>query len=52
MHSLVIPGTNVFCDWLFLALSSVSFETAANFRFPSVAINLEEEKTQQLWKLN
>ena len=53
MYSSVIPGTYGFCDWLLLALSCVSLETADNFRlFFSVAIILEEGKTQQLRGLN
>ena len=49
MCSSVNPGTNVFWNWLFLAFSCVSLETAANFRlFISVAIVLgDKEKTQQ-----
>ena len=39
IYSSVIPGTDVFCDWLFLGYSCVSPETAANFRlFLIVAI--------------
>ena len=39
MYSSVTPGTNVFCDWLFLVISCVSLETTANFRlFLSVSI--------------
>ena len=45
MYSSVIPGMNVFCDRLFLVISCVSPETAANFRlFLCVAILLEEGK--------
>ena len=37
----VIPGADVFCDWMFLVLFCVSLGTAANFRlFLSVAILL------------
>ena len=32
IYSSVIPGTDVFRDWLFLGCSCVSHETAANFR--------------------
>ena len=32
MYSSVIPGADRFCDWLFLAYSCVSLNTAANFR--------------------
>ena len=40
MYSSVIPGTDVFCDWLFLGRSRVSLETTANSRlFFSVAIS-------------
>ena len=40
MYSSVIPGTDVFRDWLFLRCSCVSLETAANFRlFLNVAIS-------------
>ena len=46
MYYSVIPGTHVFCDWLFPAISCVSVETAANFRlFLGVSINLEEGQT-------
>ena len=49
MYSSVIPGTKVFCAWLFLAFSCVSFETAAKFiLFLNVAVIMEEGKTQQL----
>ena len=45
MYSSVIPRTNVFCDWPFLALFCVSLETAANFRlFHTVAIMWNGEK--------
>ena len=47
MYPSVIPGTDVFCDWLFLVSSCVCFETTANIRlFLSVAI-FSEGKTQQ-----
>ena len=53
MYSSVIPGTNVFCNWLFLALSWVSLESAANFRlFHRIAKTLEKRKAQQLLGLN
>ena len=40
MYSSVIPGTNVFRDWLFLVCFCVSLETAAIFRlFLNVAIS-------------
>ena len=32
MYSWVIPGANVFCDWLFLVISCVSPETAVKIR--------------------
>ena len=45
MYSSIIPGTKVFCDWPFLALSWVSPEMAANFRlFLSVVIMRRKEK--------
>ena len=46
MYSSVILGTDVFCDWPFLGLTSyVSLETAANFRlFLNVAVLLEGKK--------
>ena len=45
MYSSVIPGTNVFCDWRFLAFSRVSQETAANFRlFLGVSIMRKKEE--------
>ena len=51
MYSLVIPGTDVFCDWLFLKYCCVSLDTAANFRlFPNVAISWEKS-VQQFGKL-
>ena len=52
MYSGAIPGSSVFCDWLFLVLSGVSLETAANFfLFLSVAMILRE-KLCQLWRQN
>ena len=43
MYSSVIPGTDVFCKWLFLGCSCFSFETAANLRlFFNVAISWAE----------
>ena len=51
MYSSVIPGTNVFGAWLFLAFSWVSLETAANYRFfVSVAIISEEGKSSTVVK--
>ena len=53
IYSSVIPGTNVFWDWMFLALSCVSLETTASFCLSlRVAITLEEIKAQQLRRLN
>ena len=52
-YASVIPGTNAFCDWLFLALSYVCLETAANFRlFLRNALALEERKSSKMLKLN
>ena len=45
MYSLVLPGTNVICNWPFLTLSCASLETAANFHlFLSVAITRKRGK--------
>ena len=50
MYSSVIPGTNLFRDWLFLA---PSLETAANYcLFLSFAILRKKGKAQQVWRLN
>ena len=52
MHSWAIPGSSVFCDWLFLEFSDVSLETAANFlSFLNVAMILKKNFCQ-LWKLH
>ena len=52
MYSPVIPRLSVFCDWLFLVISGVSLETAANFLlFLNVAMILRE-KLCQLCRLN
>ena len=52
MYSSAIPGSSVFCDWLFLVFSGVSIETACNFLlFLNVAMILRE-KLCQLWRLN
>ena len=50
MYSSVISATNVFCDWLFLVISCVSLETAANSRlFLNVAI-LSKRKSSTVVK--
>ena len=50
MYSWAIPGSSVFCHWLFLVFSGVSLETAANFLlFFKVAMILGE--SCQLWRL-
>ena len=46
--SSVIPGTDIFCDWLFLVIFCVSLDTAANFRFFLSVANLLKGKAQQL----
>ena len=52
MYSRALSGSSVFCDWLFLVLSRVSLETAANFRlFLKVAMILRE-KVCQMQRLN
>ena len=52
MYSWAIPGSSVFCDWLFLVFFVVSLETAANFLlFLNVAMILRQ-KFRQLWGLN
>ena len=52
MYSPAIPGSSVFCDWLFLAFSGVSLETGANFLwFLNVAL-IFRRKLCQLWRLN
>ena len=51
MYSSVIPGTSLFKDRLFLALSFVSLETSANFQlFLSVATILEKKKSATVEK--
>ena len=51
MYSSAIPGLSVFCDWLFLAFSGVSLETAANFLLFVKVVMILMEKPCQLWKL-
>ena len=51
MYSWAISGWSVFCDWLFLVFSGVSFETAASFLLFKVAKILREKFCQQ-WRLN
>ena len=52
MYSWAIPGSSVFCDWLFLVISGVSLETAANFLlFHNVSMILKEN-LYQFWRLN
>ena len=52
MYSSAIPGLTVFGDWLYLVISGVSLETAANLlAFLNVAMILRE-KLCQLWRLN
>ena len=52
MYSWAIPGSSVLRDWLFLVISGVSLETAAQFLlFLNVAMILRE-KLCQLWRLN
>ena len=51
MYYWAIPGSTVFCDWLFLVTSGVSLKIAANFfLFLNVAMVLRE-KLCHLWKL-
>ena len=51
MYSWAIPGSGVFCDWLFLVFFVVSLETAANFLlFLNVAMILRQN-FRQLWGL-
>ena len=47
MYFSVIPETNVFCDWLFLAFFCVSLDTAANF-----LLSLSVSKMRKREKLN
>ena len=52
MYSWAIPGSNVFRDWLFLVISGVSLETAANFLLFLNFSMILREKLCQLWRLN
>ena len=52
IYSWALPGSSVFCDWIFLVFSGVFLETAANFLlFLKIAMILRKEVCQQ-WKLN
>ena len=47
MYSWAIPGSSVFCDWLFLLIVDVSLETAAIFLLIlNVAMILREKLFQ------
>ena len=52
MYSWAIPGSSMFCDWLFLVFSRVSLETASNFLFFLNVVMIPREKFCQLWRLN
>ena len=44
MYSWAIPGSTLFCDWLFPVFSGVSREKAASsLLFPKVAMILREK---------
>ena len=52
IYSWAIPGSSVFCDWLFFVFSGIFVETAANcLLFLNVAMILRE-KLRQLRRLN
>ena len=52
MYFWVILGSSVFCDWLFLVISGVSLETAANFLLILIVAMILKEKLCQFWRLN
>ena len=52
MYSSVIPGTDVFCDWLFRECSCVSLKQLLTFSCFFMLPTFWREKAQQCWRLN
>ena len=52
MYSWAIPGSIVFCDWVFLVFSGAYLETAANILLFLKVAMIVGEKFCQLWRLN
>ena len=52
MYSWAVSGSSVFFDWLFLVLSGVSLETAANFLFILKGALILMENFCEGWRLN
>ena len=50
IHSPVILGADVFCDWLFPVISCVSLATAANFRLFLIAAITSRKKCSTVVK--